>query len=158
MLYQQQKSVDIEQKNTSLIITINFKDYFHEIKSKVTIDIDSKVILGAEAQMLAVPWDLCYEILPKMEGLVGLRIEKGIKEKVYKLLGGAKGCVHLVDLTIDSITAVVRLLDFFQMPEELPYKEKMKKIREINKGVCHTYSSIERNPKLLKENYQSQID
>lgn len=157
-LYQKQKTVNIEQEDLIIKITINFKDHFHDMKSTVTINSDSLVILSAKVEMQAVPWDLCYEVLTKMDGLVGLKIQKGIKDQVKKILGGAQGCVHLLELTMDSITAMVQLIDYFRMPKEMPYKDKMKQIKEINQGICHTYNTLDRNPKLLKENVQSQID
>ena len=158
LLYEKGKSVSVEQEDINIKIIVHFKDYFHEMKSTVTINSNSMVILAAEAQIINVPWDLCYEVASKMEGLVGLKIQKGIKEQVRRILGGAKGCVQLVDLAIDSITTMVRLRDFHLLPKAMPYKEKMEKIKEINKGICHTYSSSDRSPKLLRENLQSQLN
>ncbi|MDT3698652.1 MAG: DUF2889 domain-containing protein [Thermincola sp.] len=157
LLFQKHKSISVEQEDRIVKIDVHFKDYFHEMNSFITVNLDTKVILSAEAKMTAAPWDLCYEVLSKMEELVGLRIQKGINEQVQKILSGADGCVHLVELTNDTITTVVQLVDFHRMPKEMPYKEKMQKIKEINKGICHTYNSTERTPKLLSENTQSQI-
>ncbi|MDD3654872.1 MAG: DUF2889 domain-containing protein [Desulfotomaculaceae bacterium] len=137
---------------------VHFKDYFHEMKSTVTFDSDFTVILAAKAQIIKVPWDLCYEVASKMEGLAGLKIQSGIKEQVQRILGGAMGCVHLVELAMDSITAVVQLRDFHLLPKTMPYKEKMENIRKMYKGICHTYSSNDKNPKLLRENLQSQLN
>ncbi len=158
LIYEKGKTVSVEQEDINMKIIVHFKDYFHEIKTTVTVNSNTMVILAAEAEIISVPWDLCHEIGSKMEGIVGLKIQKGIKEQVRRILGGAQGCVHLVDLTMDSITAMVHLGDFHQMPKAMSYKEKMEKIKEINKGICHTYSSSDRNPKLLRENLQSQLD
>lgn len=156
LLFQKDKSIRLEQEDNIIKIHVYFKDYFHEMKSTVTINSDNMKILSAEAQMLASPWDLCYEVVTKMEKLVGMTIQKGIKEQVRKLLGGAQGCVHLVELTLDTITTIVQLADFHFQPKGTPYQERMEKIREINEGICHTYDS-NKNPKLLSENLQSQI-
>lgn len=157
LLYEQGRSVSVEQEDINFKITVHFKDYFHEMESTVTINTDTLEILAAEAQIINVPWDICHEVGAKMNGLVGLKIEKGIKEKVRRLLGGSKGCVHMVDLAMDTITAVVRLRDYHVLPKEMPYEERMERIREINIGICHTYGSTDRNPKLLRENVQSQL-
>lgn len=158
LLYEKTKSVRVEQEDINIRVIIHFKDHFHEMKSTVTINSNTMVILASEAEIINVPWDLCYEVSSKMEGLVGLKIQKGIKEQVRRILGGAEGCVHLVDLATESITAIVQLLDFHLLPKTMPYKEKMEKIKEINKGICHTYSSSDRTPKLLRENLQSQLN
>lgn len=156
LLFYKNKSISFEQENNIIKIHVEFKDHFHEMKSTVTINSDSMMIMSAEAQMISSPWDSCYEVVTKMEGLAGLTIRKGIKEQVRKMLGGSQGCVHLVELTLDSITTMVQLWDYHKLPKEMPYKEKMEKVRETNKGICHTYSRD--NLKLLKENLQSQID
>ena len=156
LLFQKDKSIRLEQENNIVKIHVYFKDYFHEMSTTITINSDNMKILSAEAKMLASPWDLCYEVINKIEALVGLTIQKGVKEQVRKMLGGAQGCVHLVELTLDTITTIVQLADFHFHPKGTPYKEKMEKMWEINQGICHTYNS-NRNPKLLNENIQSQI-
>jgi hypothetical protein len=158
LLFEKRKSVSMEQEDINIKIIIHLKDYFHEMKTIITINSNSKVILAAEAQIIAVPWDLCYEVASKMEGLVGLKVQKGIQEQVQRILGGAKGCVHLLELAIDSVTTFVQLRDFHLLPKEMPYNEKMVKIKEMYKGICHTYSNSERNPKLLRENLQSGLN
>jgi hypothetical protein len=158
LLFEKEKSISIEQEDTNIKIIVHLKDYFHEIKSTVTFDSNFTMILDAKVQIIKVPWDLCYEVASKMEGLVGLKIQSGIKEQVQRILGGAMGCVHLVELAMDSITTVVQLRDFHLLPKTMPYKEKMEKIREMYKGICHTYSSYDKNPKLLRENLQSQLN
>lgn len=152
LFYEKGKSVRVEQEDINIKIVVHFKDDFHEMKSTVTINSNSMVILAAEAQMITVPWDLCYEVAPKMEGLVGLKIQKGIKEQVRRILGGSEGCAHLAEIAVDSITTMVHLQDFHLPFKAVPYKEKMEKIQEIYKGICHVYSSPDRNPKLLREN------
>lgn len=158
LLYEKEKSISIEQEDINIKVIVHFKDHFHEMKSTVTFDSNFTVILAAKAQIIKVPWNLCYEVAPKMEGLVGLKIQNGIKGQVQRILGGAMGCVHLVELAMDSITAVVQLRDFHLLPKTMPYKEKMEKISEMYQGICHAYSSNDKNPKLLRENLQSQLD
>lgn len=147
--FRREKSVSLAQVDKNTIeIAAHLKDQFHEITTTLTINVNTKEILAARAQMTTVPWDLCREVLPKIEELSGLVIQKGIKHKVEKIVGGPEGCVHFVELVMESITNIVQVLDFYVSMGGVPFEDRMKKIQAINLGICHTYSNPDRNPQL----------
>lgn len=69
----------------------------HDMWLRLTID-DSFTIRAIEAQMDAVPRDVCPGARPVVQELVGLRIGKGWMNEVHERMGGALGCTHLREL------------------------------------------------------------
>ncbi len=69
----------------------------HEMWLRLTID-DDLLIHAAEAATDAGPYQVCPEITPNYAVLAGERIKSGYTRRVKELLGGVKGCTHLVEL------------------------------------------------------------
>ena len=64
---------------------------------RLTIDLDMK-IHDAEAATDAGPYSPCGDITPNFKALKGVTIGAGWRRKTLELLGGIKGCTHLVEL------------------------------------------------------------
>ncbi len=149
-LFAREKSIQVDQADDgTLEVTAHFKDKFHEINTFMVFDCNSKEILKAEAKMITVPFDLCHEVCGKMSGLTGLQGTKGINKWVKEIIGGARGCAHLVDMVMDSVKALTQATGFCLLPEDLSFDEKLQKIQEVNMGICHTYSNLGRRPKYI---------
>lgn len=69
----------------------------HEMWIRLTLD-TALNIKAVEAQTDFSPYEMCGGITPDFQKLVGLRIAPGFTAKTKELLGGAKGCTHLVEL------------------------------------------------------------
>lgn len=69
----------------------------HDMWLRLTIDEDFYVH-DAVAHMDAHPYRLCPSITPSFEKLKGLRVGPGWNRKVKELLGGVRGCTHLVEM------------------------------------------------------------
>lgn len=69
----------------------------HEMWLRLTVDIDL-VIHEAEAATDWGPYVGCGDITPAFKKLKGLTIKPGFTLKTRELLGGTKGCTHLVEL------------------------------------------------------------
>ncbi len=69
----------------------------HEMWLRLTID-DDLEIHGAEAVTDHAPTSLCGAITANFSGLVGIRIGPGWRRKAHEVVGGVKGCTHLVEL------------------------------------------------------------
>lgn len=81
----------------------------HEMWLRITID-DDFLIHDVEAVIDNGPAFLCGEIAADFQVLKGLRIGPGFNRQVRDLLGGVKGCVHLVDLLAPVATAAYQTL------------------------------------------------
>ncbi|MEO5372902.1 MAG: DUF2889 domain-containing protein [Alphaproteobacteria bacterium] len=81
----------------------------HEMSIRITIDEDF-LIHEVEAIIDFGPASLCGDVAADFKVLKGMRIGKGFNRQVRDLLGGAKGCVHLVDLMGPVATAACQAL------------------------------------------------
>ena len=69
----------------------------HEMWIRLTVDTDLTVH-AVEATTDYAPYAICGDITQNFQRLVGLRIAPGWTQKTRELLGGIRGCTHLVEL------------------------------------------------------------
>jgi hypothetical protein len=69
----------------------------HDMWLRLTIDLDMKVH-DAEAVTDVGPYSHCGHIAPNFKSLIGLTIGPGWRRRTFELLGGTRGCTHLVEL------------------------------------------------------------
>jgi hypothetical protein len=77
--------------------TIRAGEHLHEMWIRLTVDTDL-VVHAVEAKTDFGPYSLCGDITDNFRALVGLRIAAGWTQKTRELVGGVKGCTHLVEL------------------------------------------------------------
>lgn len=65
-------------------------------------------ILDAEAEMPHIPHDECLATQETVNKIIGLKISHGYTNNVRKLLGGVKGCTHMVHLIISMGNAALQ--------------------------------------------------
>lgn len=80
----------------------------HHLIARLWVRGPDLTITAAEGEMKRVPRDLCPEILPGLQKLVGLRIITGYTQKVKDLIGGVQGCSHLTNLFLSMGPAAVQ--------------------------------------------------
>ncbi len=80
----------------------------HDITVTLTLLLPDLTIECAEAEMPEVPTEMCREIKDVVSKLAGLRITRGFKEKVKEVIGGKKGCIHMMNLILFMSTAAVQ--------------------------------------------------
>ncbi|MCC6467937.1 MAG: DUF2889 domain-containing protein [Alphaproteobacteria bacterium] len=76
----------------------------HQMWLRVTVDHDMK-IHAIEAVTDDSPYKLCADITPEFQKLVGMRMVAGFNARLREMLGGTKGCTHLVELMGPVATA-----------------------------------------------------
>ena len=69
----------------------------HEMGIRLTID-DRMEIKAVAAATDHSPFQLCPDILPNFQRLVGVRIGHGFTREVRSRLGGREGCTHIVEM------------------------------------------------------------
>ncbi len=69
----------------------------HEMWLRLTLD-DAMEVRAVEAVTDAGPFAVCGDITPAFQRLEGLKIGPGWRGRINELLGGVKGCTHLVEL------------------------------------------------------------
>ena len=91
----------LDDKN-GYVINGSLIDSFHQVSSSLKLDKDMKVT-AAYGQLLRVPDAVCRESSQQMENLKGQLLPGMPKKELAYLLGAGQGCVHLIDLTYDSV-------------------------------------------------------
>jgi len=69
----------------------------HDMWIRLTMDLDMK-IQDCQAHTVHSPYQTCGEIVPNYKVLVGETIKAGWTQRTRQLLGGTKGCTHLLEL------------------------------------------------------------
>lgn len=81
----------------------------HGMLMRLTIDEDM-VVVACEANTEFGPYTVCPAITPNFANLAGLRIGPGWTRRVKEVVGGVKGCTHLVELLGPMATVAFQTL------------------------------------------------
>jgi len=120
-------------------------DPYHHLEMDLVLDAskpEAMVVKEAKAFMARAPYPVCREPLERVKELEGLKVERGIRRTVTRLLGGPKGCVHLVDMFMEGIRLAIQGV-VVVWSENLPPEEGEKLRRRILGGVCIAYPALE---------------
>jgi hypothetical protein len=74
------------------------KDPDHHIEVYIVVAIKKREIIDVGARMLRQPYSTCNLAMKRAQGLIGMKIKPGLYQRLYVVVGGPKGCVHLVDI------------------------------------------------------------
>ena len=83
-------------------VRIEAGDAIHHMRVRLTVD-DQLVVRKAEAATEAGPFNMCGDIAPAYQALVGLAVTPGWRKEVFRRLGGTKGCTHVTDLLVGPL-------------------------------------------------------
>ncbi len=81
----------------------------HGMLMRLTVDEDM-LVHACEANTEYGPYAVCPAITPNFASLAGLRIGPGWNRKVKEVVGGVKGCTHLVELLGPMATVAFQTL------------------------------------------------
>jgi hypothetical protein len=87
----------------SLLATGTFSDSFHELNVQLSFDRDR--VTSCKAAFLRAPGPVCAESSGLLGPFTGKSIGELSKKEVAKIIGGPNGCIHLVDIICDTLTA-----------------------------------------------------
>jgi hypothetical protein len=80
----------------------------HHMMIRMKVSRPQLTIEDIDVDMPVVPHDECPETRNSLEPVVGMRITAGFTNRVKDLVGGAKGCTHLVALLVSMASAAVQ--------------------------------------------------
>jgi hypothetical protein len=82
---------------TNLDRLVQAGEPIHDMWLRLTIDLDMKVV-AVDARTVHSPYHACGEITGSFQVLIGETIKAGWAQRTRQLLGGTKGCTHLLEL------------------------------------------------------------
>jgi hypothetical protein len=109
----------------------------HDMWMRLTIDLDF-VIHGCEAVTEAAPYRGCGDITPDFKALIGLKIGPGWRRRTMEVLGGTRGCTHLVELLGPMATTAYQATGRARAERD-KLRPSTKKPYQIDS--CHIYDS-----------------
>lgn len=116
---------------------LNAGEPMHEMWIRFTVDLDFEI---KEVEVVTDwgPYSGCSAITPNFQALKGLRIVPGFTLRSRDLLGGVKGCTHLVELLGPLATTVYQTL-YGARERAKPAGSDGKRPPLIN--TCHMYAA-----------------
>ncbi len=102
------------RKQARLVRTGNRLDLFHSMHDDLhgfdihlEIDTDRGVVVAADSVTSRLPYrGICDEPQGKFAGLIGERVDAGLRKRIQAGVGGEAGCGQLYDLTADLLKLV----------------------------------------------------
>ncbi len=87
------------------------------------------------------PYRICHTITPSFRKPIGLSLTKGFRKSVRDLLGGNKGCVHLVDILGPMATTLFKTTTKRRFKQLRDAEDRGEKLRPPVINTCHAWSS-----------------
>jgi hypothetical protein len=109
----------------------------HEMWLRLTVDDDLNV-LDVEARTVWGPYNMCADIAPNFQVLKGLAIKAGWTQKTRELLGGTRGCTHLLELLGPMATTAFQTV--YSLREKRAREQGVRK-RPALIDSCHAWAS-----------------
>lgn len=149
-LYERNLNIAVSKPTDDEILTkASLLDLNHNIRIQIRVNIASKKITRAEAQMVKSPFMICGQTLEKVDRLVGLKIERGIHKELVDALGHSDGCTHLVDLAMEAVRLSANVLlgfsrfDVEWRQRKLTDEEFIAQVKPILKNSCLPFKEDE---------------
>jgi hypothetical protein len=112
----------------------------HDMWIRLTVD-NTLTIRAVEASLDAGPHRICPDITPNFKVLEGQRIAPGWFRNVQKLLGGAKGCTHMVEMLGPMGTVAYQTLGPSRVSEAQDGADGRTRAKPTRLNTCHVYAS-----------------
>jgi hypothetical protein len=138
----------------------------HHMAIRLIVKGNPLVIKEAEAEMIDVPLDGCWQTLDTMDAVRGLHVRSGFSNRIRSIMGGPKGCTHLCHLltlmgqeivhgwlthTGSTLVPVPETMDDIREKEYLLNSCRMwtpdgPKIKAIRQAIKNRPANLKRNP------------
>jgi hypothetical protein len=121
-----------------------FIDTLHEINLTIQVKKDSMEIVKAKADLVRTPQKYCTEAQDRDRYLVGIKIGPGLGKAIVDAVGKEHGCVHLADLALDLMKAVL-VANTKVVELSLNKEEIIDKYIGLFSGTCYHWTTMGKN-------------
>ena len=132
----------LEDTPDTIIAIGSILDQVHNIAIEVVVDINTLEILKANGQMVKVPFQPCREAINNLQKIIGLKLEKGISNKLASTLGGPNGCIHLSEVSVETLRLAANVIFGIKCGGKewregtLSDEEFWNRVKPLLKGTC----------------------
>jgi len=147
---------DVRFQDSHTINGETFPDgVIHHMMIRLLVNCSNLLIEDVDVDLLSVPRDECRETINCLAPVKGLTITKGFTSKVKKLVGGKKGCTHLVELLLAMAPAAIQGFAAYQSQKpSSPDPAHTRMIYHFLLNTCHVW----REDGPLAESLKKMID
>ncbi|MHB1205197.1 MAG: DUF2889 domain-containing protein [Rhodospirillaceae bacterium] len=113
-------------------------DPVHGMSLRLTVD-DTLTLKNVIAVTDHAPFSICGNITPSFRNLIGVKLVRGFTKTVRELVGGTKGCVHIVDLIGHAATVTYQTMGRKRRLTQEAVKNPG--VRPSLLGTCHAWAT-----------------
>jgi len=108
-VFERRKVARLERAEGRLRLFHSMHDNVHGFEITYEIDLATETIVRAEHVTPRLPYQgVCSEPQRRIAGLLGERVDAGLRKRIQVTLGGVAGCAQLYDLTADVLKLLAR--------------------------------------------------
>ncbi len=122
----------------TVVVTNRIQDLYHDIWVEVSVDANTLVVKGIEAEYRKSPTPKCREMEAVLAKLVGLKIGPGFTNNLMQAVGGREGCNNVRNLLLSSLPLVMNVLAAAGIEDE---QTRLDTIHQKLQGTCLGYSN-----------------
>ena len=112
----------------------------HDMWIRLTVD-ETLLVKNVEAAIDTGPHVICPDIAPNFKVLEGIRIAPGWYNNVKRLLGGARGCVHLAEMLGPMGTVAYQTLGASRVSDNQDKAMGRNRNKPARIDTCHVFKS-----------------
>ena len=110
----------------------------HDMNVRLTVD-DRFEIREVDVAMDSTPYGMCPAVEPNFKSLVGHRIGPGWRRKLKELVGGVKGCTHILELLGAMATTAYQATYTSEKMTGKAHEKNPGAAGRFLVNTCHTY-------------------
>jgi len=112
----------------------------HHMAIRLLVNSSNFLIEDIEVDLLSVPRQVCLETIDCLAPLKGLAVTKGFTSKVKKLVGGTKGCTHLLELLLAMAPVIFQGFAALQSQKPAAFdSDLLKMMSQSLINTCHAW-------------------
>jgi hypothetical protein len=112
----------------------------HHMAIRLLVNCSNLLIEDIDVDLISIPREACRETIGCLTPIKGLTITKGFTAKVKKLIGGEKGCTHLVELILAMAPATIQGYATYQSRKQVVFDpDHAKMILEFLVNTCRVW-------------------
>jgi len=136
-----------EDGSDEMLLVGTMLDDDHLVKLELTLYLPDEQITRSKLDMVRAPFPVCREVEAMADRLVGLRVERGVLNKIARRVGGHAGCSHIKELATNLVYfaashLVRRRLGIDPMSTDYEHRspeERFKLTKELLSDSCLAY-------------------
>lgn len=128
-----------------IVTQASLLDLNHSMRVLLTVNIKTRLITKADAQILKAPLQVCGSTTELITKLNGIKIDRGINRTLVEVLGHQDGCTHIYELALNAVRLTFNVLigqkfDWDEwLTKTLSDEDFVKKAMPYLKGACRPF-------------------